>query len=144
MDLDKQIARIKRKLEVSKVIDSATGCWLFNGNVESNGYGRIYFLSKQVGVHRLSAYLYLNLSLKDLWYSKIYVLHKDICPNRNCFNPAHIRLGSQADNMADRAAKITHCPKGHEMTPANTYRYVGHIRVHTWCRECRRASARKA
>lgn len=62
------------------------------------------------------------------------------CPHRRCVNPAHLaavtyqinRLSGKATE-AKRAAMLakTHCPRGHELTPDNTY---GLSR----CRECKR------
>lgn len=136
MRIDKQIARIKKKLESRKKLDPDTGCWLYDGNIESNGYGRIYFLSRAISIHRLSAYLYLGLSLNDLWYSDIYILHKDICPNRHCFNPEHLYIGTQKDNMDDRAAKLKDLPCGH--IKSNLYIYTSKDgKTYKWCRTCR-------
>jgi hypothetical protein len=50
-------------------------------------------------VHRLSAYLFLGLGRE----SDLYVLHD--CDNPSCFNPDHLSLGTQADNIADAARK---------------------------------------
>jgi hypothetical protein len=70
------------------------------------------------------------------------------CDNPPCCNPAHLYVGTQADNMADMARRgrawnplaaakraQTHCIRGHEFTSANT-----HIdeNGHRSCRTCNR------
>ncbi len=56
-------------------------------------------------------------------------------------NPAHLYLGTRADNTADVVARkrsrkcgVTHCPRGHAYDDQNTYTYRGSRS----CRACAR------
>ena len=73
-------------------------CWVWRGCVTSRGYGSIYFQGKMVSAHRLAA----MLSLGELPAEKM-VCHT--CDVRACCNPAHLFVGSQADNMTDMSRK---------------------------------------
>ena len=79
-----------------------TGCWLWTGPCDRNGYGYICIGSKKIMVHRYLA------GVSD---SSICVCHK--CDTPACVNPDHMFFGSQVDNMRDMNAKGRHFrPRG--------------------------------
>lgn len=137
------------KEEILKQLERMTikikdGCWLHKGRKDSKGYVQVCIGGRKnpkvIRAHRLSAWIFLNLNL-DL--DERQALHITECPNKNCWNPEHIYLGSASENLYDRYAtgwlspnkKKTHCPQGHEYNKENTL-YDGNNRH---CRICMRA-----
>jgi hypothetical protein len=129
-----------------KHLDGNDRCILYEGTKNANGYG---VLPWSVHGSRLAhrAALATRLGRKVVGM----VLHS--CDNPPCINPAHLREGSQAENIADAVARgrtrggrydQTHCKHGHELTAEN-------VRVKTrhdgyserLCLECRRINSQK-
>lgn len=78
----------------SRVEKKPNGCWEWQGNRSSSGYGRY----GQKYVHRI-VYEELHGELPV----DVFVRHK--CDNRPCCNPEHLVDGSHEDNMHDMAVR---------------------------------------
>lgn len=95
------IKKDKRIVFFDKVYpEPNTGCWLYSGNLNESGYGRVdpIYYDGFVTAHRFSYYIHNGNFDKQLC-----VLHK--CDVRSCVNPIHLFLGTNKDNMADMVAK---------------------------------------
>ncbi len=82
-----------------------TGCWLWLGAVDNNGYARMNRGRATVRAHRVSWELANGPVPRGEGYHGTCVLHR--CDNGNigCVNPDHLFLGTQRGNIADRHAK---------------------------------------
>ena len=111
---------------------TASGCWEFVG-ANRLGYGRIWTGERVADVHRLA----WELTSGPIPPGMV-VCHK--CDNPPCFNPDHLFVGTQGDNLRDMAAKgrwrggYSHCKRGHEMSGDN----IASNGKNTTCRACRK------
>ena len=98
-----------------------SGCWVWQGAVARDGYGKVKRFGKTLRAHRLFHEHHIGVVPEGLW-----VLHK--CDTPLCVNPEHLFLGTQLDNEQDKDAK------GRRPAPANT-RYIEHAGVVKTVRE---------
>lgn len=98
------------------------GCHIVRNCKNGNGYGVVSRGGILYLAHRWQ-YMQHNGPIPD----GMNVCHS--CDNPPCINPAHLWLGTHADNARDRQSKgrtvnvndsKTHCKRGHEFTPENT------------------------
>ncbi len=79
---------------------SGDGCWEWRRGRDSFGYG-IVFVSPQRGEVRVTRWVMELLS--GPIPPEMVVMH--LCDNPPCIRPEHLRLGTQAENLADMRAK---------------------------------------
>jgi len=72
-----------------------TGCWLYRGTINSNGYGRL-----RVGRKNIYAHVFSYQRTNGVIPKGMVVRHK--CRNRNCVNPEHLEIGTIRDNNQDK------------------------------------------
>lgn len=137
------MSRITHPLEI--VLDEAfwslvekrdDGCWVWLGHCVSGGHGEIRFNGRRERVHRV-----VYERLVEEIPAGHHVHHE--CRNRPCVNPAHLRALPGSEHMRLKRPsqqRKTHCPKGHEYTPENTYV----ARNGAWhCRTCARVKTKE-
>jgi hypothetical protein len=77
-------------------------CILWNGALDSHGYGQSWKYNKPFKAHRDAYERHHNIVLRP----NEFVLHK--CDTPACVNPNHLFLGTQQDNMDDKMRKGRH------------------------------------
>ncbi len=114
-----------------------SACVLWEGHVNSSGYGVRYEHGTYVLAHREAYEQHVGPIPEGL-----LILHS--CDTPLCINPDHLRAGTHAENMRDRSARrrhrsqqVTECPQGHQFDEENTM-----IDNHGW-RRCRRCISDK-
>lgn len=111
------------------------GCWRWAGWIGPTGYARF----EQQGAHRWSYNQFVGVIPPDLQIDHL-------CRNRACVNPGHLETVTASENQRRSPLRRnplcailqrakTHCPHGHEYTPANIYRAPGFPR-RRYCKAC--------
>ena len=108
--------------------DNSTGCWLWNGALRANGYGRFCVDRKHVYYAHRWSYEHNKGTIPE----ELTIDH--LCHIRHCVNPDHLEAVAHETNMKrSKSATATHCARGHEYNEINTYRDSNGRRV---CRTC--------
>lgn len=133
-------AKVRRKVqkgsEVERFwgfVDKSDACWLWTGSRDRRGYGAWTRPDKsKARAHRFAYELVVGPIPEEL-------VLDHLCSVRACVNPEHLEPVTHKVNIqrgANRNREKTHCKRGHEFTPENTYMTSAGGRG---CRACRAA-----
>lgn len=101
------------------------GCWEWRGHSIRAGYGVVCIQKKHCVVHRIAAHAWMDFDVN----SQLLICHK--CDNPPCFNPDHLFIGTDKDNIIDCQRKgrlFTAKGEEHGMAKLNSFQ-VERIRL---------------
>ena len=137
---------LQKRIEQHSIPIPESGCWIWIGANNPDGYGEITVKGKVQSTHRMSYQAFIGPIPKGM-----QILHK--CDIPACVNPRHLFLGTQNDNVKDCIKKgrrgtngyelKTHCKNGHEFNSENTYiDKLSNRKPRRTCKQCRRERLR--
>ena len=119
----------------ARFLEDSNGCWIFQGGRTTRGYGNWRVWDKATGklvegAHRSMWTIHFGTIPVGL-----QVLHR--CDVKPCINPAHLYLGTHADNMRDSSERGHHRaphPTIRMLTPDQVRRIRAHRTPYSLCR----------
>ena len=133
---------LQERLENKIAFEPTSGCWLWLGATNNNGYGQIHVSGKTRLAHRKSYEIHVGEIPDGLTLDHL-------CRVSLCINPAHLEPVSMRENYLRGIGPIvngdyyrakTHCPQKHPYSGDNLY-----INSKGWrfCRACRKETDRR-
>lgn len=125
-------------------VNKTETCWLWTGPLDVGGYAKMFADGRQVKAHRYAYELLVGPIPEGLQLDHL-------CRVRHCVRaPDHLEPVTARENVRRgvappaRQAAQTHCLRGHEFTPENTYVEKSGKRKCKACRQLPESKAREA
>lgn len=148
--LDRFLARVDKNGPIPEKRPELGPCWMWTGPPNNAGYGSFGMNKQRFGAH-VAAYVLFRepvpdgMELDHLCHPGDGSCPRATCRHRLCVNPDHLDPVTRRENQrrgntftAANLAK-THCDRGHEFTPENTYiKILSGGRESRQCHACRR------
>lgn len=92
------------RLSSKGIRDNNTGCLLWNGPKDKDGYGDGSFNGKTEHIHKISYKIKIqNTTIQKIDENDHKLCIRHTCNNRNCYEPSHLELGTiNENNYEDR------------------------------------------
>lgn len=107
------------KYVLARIVETPSGCWLWQGDTNSLGYGEGSFHGRAWIMTRL-----VFCATQGEFDPQLDVCHT--CDTPPCVSPVHLWLGSRSQNIKDSVQKgrhflaaSTHCKRGHPLSGEN-------------------------
>lgn len=93
---------LEERIAENIIIDEITGCWLFQGYLDKDGYSNISHNGKTVRTHRATYILKNGLVEDGLVISHLCDIKypKDSKEYRKCCNPEHLKAVTNKENLS--------------------------------------------
>ena len=118
------------KTRILRLSDIIGECWVWKGNINDTGYGKINIRRKPYLAHRISYEVFIGEIHEGLQINHT-------CQNRACINPDHLEVitikerNRRGNGIAAQHLRQTHCKRGHPLSGDN-------LLIHkSGSRECR-------
>lgn len=127
MEDDKALVKItkrgeeKRKQQETNYELDVDGCWIWQGGLSKDGYGKVKREGKTIRAHRLFYQLH-----KGPINEGMVIMHS--CDKPTCVNPEHLSMGTHLDNELDKDIKGRRSPSPTISHPENVPRGENHPR----------------
>lgn len=129
--------RTKVEIALDMVAARTSACVIWPGRVDRNGYG----LARWDGNGKRAAHRVIYELITGSIPAGMTLDH--LCFTPACINPDHLAPRSMVENARrQRSAEKSHCVRGHEFTPENTYLKSDRSNGRRACRACGRENTR--